>query len=67
MQPDFDPGNFGYAKLTPLIRSFVFEIDQRDSGQNNINVSISGTADNPFYRIKTGNSSAAIKKLIKSN
>ncbi|MGI6323942.1 MAG: OST-HTH/LOTUS domain-containing protein [Bacteroidales bacterium] len=36
MQPDFDPGNFGYAKLTPLIRSFVFEIDQRDSGQNNI-------------------------------
>lgn len=35
-QPDFDPRNFGYAKLTPLIRSFDFEIDERDSGQNNI-------------------------------
>jgi hypothetical protein len=35
-QPDFDPRNFGFAKLTPLIRSFDFEIDERDSGQNNI-------------------------------
>ncbi len=35
-QPDFDPRNFGFAKLTPLIRSFEFEIDERDSGQNNI-------------------------------
>jgi hypothetical protein len=35
-QPDFDPRIFGYAKITPLIRSFDFEIDERDSGQNNI-------------------------------
>jgi len=35
-QPDFDPRNFGFTKLTPLIRSFDFEIDERDSGQNNI-------------------------------
>jgi uncharacterized LabA/DUF88 family protein len=35
-QPDFDPRNFGFAKLTPLIRSLDFEIDERDSGLNNI-------------------------------
>ena len=35
-QPDFDPRNYGFAKLTPLIRSLEFEIDERDSGQNNI-------------------------------
>jgi hypothetical protein len=35
-EPDFDPRNFGFAKLTPLIRSFDFEIDERDSGLNNI-------------------------------
>jgi uncharacterized LabA/DUF88 family protein len=35
-QPDFDPRNFGFTKLTPLIKSFDFEIDERDSGQNNI-------------------------------
>jgi hypothetical protein len=35
-QPDFDPRNFGFVKLTPLIRSLEFEIDERDSGQNNI-------------------------------
>lgn len=35
-QPDFDPRNFGFAKLTPLIRSFDFEIDERESGQNHI-------------------------------
>jgi len=35
-QPYFDPRNFGFAKLTPLIKSFDFEIDERESGQNNI-------------------------------
>jgi hypothetical protein len=35
-QPDFDPRNFGFAKLTPLIKSFDFEIDERESGQYNI-------------------------------
>jgi uncharacterized LabA/DUF88 family protein len=35
-QPDFDPRNFGFSKLTPLIKSLEFEIDERESGQNNI-------------------------------
>jgi hypothetical protein len=35
-QPDFDPRNFGYPKLTPLIKSMDFEIDERESGQNHI-------------------------------
>ena len=35
-QPDFDPRNFGFTKLSPLIKSLDFEIDERDSGQNNI-------------------------------
>jgi len=35
-QPDFDSRNFGFTKLTPLIKSFDFEIDERESGQNNI-------------------------------
>lgn len=35
-QPDFDPRNYGFPKLTPLIKSLDFEIDERESGQNNI-------------------------------
>ncbi|MGD0583587.1 MAG: NYN domain-containing protein [Bacteroidales bacterium] len=35
-QPDFDPRNFGFTKLTPLIRSLDFEIDERESGRDNI-------------------------------
>ena len=35
-QPDFDPRNFGFPKLTPLIKSLEFEIDERESGQNHI-------------------------------
>ncbi|HEX2968862.1 MAG TPA: NYN domain-containing protein [Bacteroidales bacterium] len=35
-QPDFDPRNYGYPKLTPLIKSLDFEIDERESGQSNI-------------------------------
>jgi hypothetical protein len=35
-QPDFDPRNFGFPKLTPLIKSMDFEIDERESGQNHI-------------------------------
>lgn len=34
--PDFDPRNFGFPKLTPLIKSLDFEIDERDSGQNHV-------------------------------
>src|SRR6185295_5119898 len=31
-QPDFDPRNFGFGKLAPLIRSIgKFEIDERES------------------------------------
>jgi Fe-S-cluster formation regulator IscX/YfhJ len=35
-QPDFDPRNFGFPKLTPLIKSLDFEIDERESGQHHI-------------------------------
>jgi hypothetical protein len=35
-QPDFDSRNFGFAKLTPLIKSLDFEIDERESGQGGI-------------------------------
>lgn len=36
-RPDFDPRNYGFHKLLPLIRSLdKFEIDERDSGKNNI-------------------------------
>lgn len=36
-QPDFDPRNFGFMKLTPLIRSIPsIEVDERDSASKNI-------------------------------
>jgi uncharacterized LabA/DUF88 family protein len=36
-KPDFDPRNYGYSKLLPLIKSInKFAIDERDSGKNNI-------------------------------
>lgn len=36
-RPDFDPRNFGFPKLLPLIKSIPsFEIDVRDSGLQNI-------------------------------
>lgn len=36
-QPDFDPRNFGYQKLTPLIKMLDrFEIDGRETGQSHI-------------------------------
>ena len=36
-QPDFDPRNFGFKKLVPLIKSLDrFEIDERKTGKNNI-------------------------------
>ncbi|MBK7290859.1 MAG: NYN domain-containing protein [Chitinophagaceae bacterium] len=36
-RPDFDPRNYGYAKLLPLIKSLnKFEIDERDSGRKNV-------------------------------
>ena len=36
-KPDFDPRNYGFKKLVPLIKSFdQFEIDERDSGKKNI-------------------------------
>jgi len=36
-KPDFDPRNYGFLKLLPLIRSInSFEIDERDTGINNI-------------------------------
>ena len=36
-KPDFDPRNYGYPKMLPLIKSMhKFEIDERDTGKNNI-------------------------------
>ncbi len=36
-QPNFDPRNYGYAKLVPLIKSFGrFEIDEREVGKGRI-------------------------------
>ena len=36
-KPDFDPRNYGFPKMLPLIKSIKrFEIDERDSGKNNI-------------------------------
>jgi uncharacterized LabA/DUF88 family protein len=35
--PDFDPRNYGFQKLLPLIKSLKkFEIDARETGKNNI-------------------------------
>lgn len=36
-KPDFDPRNYGFPKLLALIKNMQkFEIDERDSGKNNI-------------------------------
>lgn len=36
-KPDFDPRNYGFLKLYPLIKSLdQFDIDERESGQSNI-------------------------------
>ena len=36
-QPDFDPRNYGFTKMLPLIKSIdKFQVDERDSGKNNI-------------------------------
>lgn len=36
-KPDFDPRNYGYPKMLPLIRNINrFEIDERDTGKNHI-------------------------------
>ncbi|MBS1530601.1 MAG: NYN domain-containing protein [Bacteroidetes bacterium] len=36
-KPDFDPRNYGFAKMLPLIRSInKFEIDERDTGKKNV-------------------------------
>ena len=36
-KPDFDPRNYGYAKLLPLIKSSGrFEVDERNTGKGNI-------------------------------
>ncbi len=36
-KPDFDPRNYGYRKMLPLIKSMnKFEVDERDTGKHNI-------------------------------
>ncbi|MDN5287994.1 MAG: Maebl [Mucilaginibacter sp.] len=35
-KPDFDPRNYGFSKMLPLIKSMnKFEIDERETGKNN--------------------------------
>jgi Fe-S-cluster formation regulator IscX/YfhJ len=35
--PDFDPRNYGFSKMLPLIKSMKqFEVDERESGKNHI-------------------------------
>jgi hypothetical protein len=35
-KPDFDPRNYGFPKMLPLMRSMkIFDIDERDTGNNN--------------------------------
>ncbi len=36
-KPDFDPRNYGFSKMLPLIRSInKFEVDERETGKKNI-------------------------------
>jgi uncharacterized LabA/DUF88 family protein len=36
-QPDFDPRNYGFSKMLPLIKSIrKFEVDERETGKSNI-------------------------------
>ena len=36
-QPDFDPRNYGFYKLTPLVKSITqFEIEERETGRSTI-------------------------------
>ena len=36
-RPDFDPRNYGFEKLLPLIRSLnSFDIDERETGRRNV-------------------------------
>jgi uncharacterized LabA/DUF88 family protein len=36
-QPDFDPRNYGFTKMLPLIKSIhKFEVDERETGKSNI-------------------------------
>lgn len=36
-QPDFDPRNYGFSKMLPLIKSIPkFQVDERDTGKGNI-------------------------------
>jgi Fe-S-cluster formation regulator IscX/YfhJ len=36
-QPDFDPRNYGFTKMLTLIKSIhKFDVDERESGKNNI-------------------------------
>lgn len=36
-KPDFDPRNYGYPKMLPLIRSInKFEVDERETGKKNV-------------------------------
>ena len=54
-KPDFDSRNYGYSKMLPLIRSMnKFEIDERDTGKNNIkHIYIRKFESNSILQFKT--------------
>ena len=43
-QPDFDPRNYGFSKLSKLVKALPrFEVDVRQGGQSNMKHFLSGT------------------------
>jgi hypothetical protein len=41
-KPEFDPRNYGFAKLTPMLKSLtdILEIDERESEKKALNTSL---------------------------
>jgi uncharacterized LabA/DUF88 family protein len=56
-KPDFDPRNYGYPKLTPLIKSLdkYFEVDERDAERTHIK--------HIYVRIRKQNQQKSVKKV----
>ena len=45
-QPDFDPRNFGFAKLTPLINHLILRLMKENQDKIILSIFISGTENN---------------------
>ncbi len=67
-QPNFDSRNFGFQKLTPLIKSIsAFEIDRREDSKGHyklIYVRINESQPKPKPKSKSKKQSSSSKKLI---